>query len=126
MERGERQGIVLVVDPDERARDDVCRSLEAGGFPARGAASSDEALRLLAEGWAPRLILLDVMASGAARSDFRSAQWQDPRVADVPVVFLTSFDHGANVGEGLGAAVLAKTASPEHLLRVVAAKIGSP
>jgi len=79
----------LVVDdaPDIRLLADLVLSM--AGFSVSAASSGMEALRLLAEGDLPDIVLLDVQMPGVDGWETLSRLRRNPRTADLPVVLCT-------------------------------------
>lgn len=79
----------LVVDdaPDIRLLADLVLSM--AGFTVSAAASGSEALRLLADGDLPDIVLLDVQMPDVDGWETLSRLRHDPRTADLPVVLCT-------------------------------------
>jgi CheY-like chemotaxis protein len=115
--------LILVVDDDEFMRDGIIAVLEAEGYAAIGARTGSQALALLRAGpGRPSLILLDFMMPSMTGAEFRAAQLQDARLADIPVVFLTAFPHTLDAlqsGRLCAAAALRKPVDPRRLLALV-------
>jgi CheY-like chemotaxis protein len=90
MSAGPSPRSVLVVDDDELIREITVLTLRRlGGYDVREAASGPEGLAA-AVGDVPDAILLDVMMPGMDGKQTFSRLREDPRTADVPVVFLTA------------------------------------
>jgi len=81
--------IALVIDdaPDIRLLADLVLSM--AGFTVRAASSGSEALRLLAEGDLPDIVLLDVQMPDVDGWETLTRLRSDPRTADLPVVLCT-------------------------------------
>jgi len=79
----------LVVDdaPDIRLLADLVLSM--AGFTVSAASSGSEALRLLAEGDLPDIVLLDVQMPEVDGWETLSRLRRNPRTADLPVVLCT-------------------------------------
>ena len=79
----------LVVDdaPDIRLLADLVLSM--AGFTVSAAASGSEALRLLADGDLPDIVLLDVQMPDVDGWETLRRLRHDPRTADLPVVLCT-------------------------------------
>lgn len=88
-------GHILIVEDDFAIRETVADVLQGEGFEVTCAANGAEALQRLEDGGPqPGLILLDLMMPVMDGWAFRSAQRQDPRISDIPVV-VTSAGAGA-------------------------------
>ena len=81
---------VLHVDDEPDIREIVEMSLGLNAeFELRAAASGAEAIAIAAE-WLPSLILLDVMMPGMDGPTTLTHLRNDPRTADIPVLFMTA------------------------------------
>jgi DNA-binding response OmpR family regulator len=90
---------ILVVDDDENIRSLERTILEQQGFDVVTAAGGDEALKLLAGGTFD-LMLLDIMMPGKDGFEVCRQIKQDPRMREMPVVFLTAKGGGDALAEG--------------------------
>lgn len=81
--------LVMIVDDDI----DICLTmqiaLETYGYGVAIAHDGEEALRALATGELPCLIILDLMMPGMTGPQFRAAQLRDPALAAIPVLVLS-------------------------------------
>jgi CheY-like chemotaxis protein len=87
---------VLVVEDDRTIRETLVMLLKLEGYKASGAANGQEALHYLSRTEPPDLILLDLMMPVMDGCQFRKVQQQDPKLASIPVVVVSS---NAMVGE---------------------------
>jgi putative two-component system response regulator len=108
--------------------DDVPQNLELlgslleGRYRIKVAISGERALKILANGDLPDLILLDVVMPGLSGWDVCGIIKEDPRLAGIPVVFLTGKTDPEDLQAGirLGAvASISKPVLPETLLAMV-------
>lgn len=90
---------ILVVDDDENILNLEKTILEQKGFDVTAAAGGAEALRLLAER-AFDLVLLDVMMPEVDGFTVCRKIKEDPRLKDIPVIFLTARGGGEALAEG--------------------------
>jgi CheY-like chemotaxis protein len=90
---------ILVVDDDENILSLERTILEQKGFDVTAAAGGAEALKLLA-GQAFDLVLLDVMMPEIDGFTVCRKIKEDPRLKDVPVIFLTAKGGGEALAEG--------------------------
>jgi CheY-like chemotaxis protein len=90
---------ILVVDDDENILNLEKTILEQKGFDVTGAAGGAEALGLLAE-QAFDLVLLDVMMPEVDGFTVCRKIKEDPRLKDIPVIFLTARGGGEALAEG--------------------------
>ncbi len=85
----ERPPVVLVVDDDSDTRVLLCEAVQALGYRAVEAADGREALRKLAAGLLPGLVLLDVMMPHINGLEALSLMRANPRWEHVPVIIMT-------------------------------------
>jgi CheY-like chemotaxis protein len=90
---------LLVVDDDESIRTTLAVILHRGGHEVACAADGKEALGKMRED-PPDLVLLDLMMPGMGGWDVLAAMRENPRLADIPVVVLTSLHDDANAPPG--------------------------
>lgn len=79
---------VLIVDDDEFARKILAKSLQ-DSFELEFAADGEEAIKV-AESWSPGAILLDVELPGRNGYEVCDYLKQQPKTADIPILFLSS------------------------------------
>ena len=89
---------ILVVDDEEDLREILRFNLEAEGYEVMTAASAEEALSLMGNGFA--LLLLDVMMGGMSGYDL--ARVLRERGDQTPVIFLTARDTHDDQLQGFG------------------------
>jgi len=90
---------ILVVDDDENILNLEKTILEQKGFDVIGAGGGAEALRLLADRDFD-LVLLDVMMPEVDGFTVCRKIKEDPRLKDIPVIFLTARGGGEALAEG--------------------------
>ncbi len=90
---------ILVVDDDENILSLEKTILEQKGFAVTTAGGGTEALKVLADG-AFDLILLDVMMPEIDGFTVCRKIKEDPRLKDIPVIFLTAKGGGEALAEG--------------------------
>ena len=90
------QPTVLVVDDAADIRLLMREVLRRAGFTVTEAEAGDDALRMLATGDLPTVIVLDVQMPVVDGWSTLAALKQDPRTADVPVVLCTVRSHPAD------------------------------
>ena len=114
---------VFVVEDDGDARVAVILALQSEGYDAIGAASGEEALRLLRSGEvAPSVILLDLMMPGMNGWQVREALMRDADIERVPVIWVSGLRHSLEslqMGAMRGAAALAKPFDMDQLLAAI-------
>src|SRR3989441_10426173 len=119
---------ILVVDDDENILSLERTILEQKGFDVTAAAGGGEALKLLA-GQVFDLVLLDVMMPEIDGFTVCRKIKEDPRLKDVPVIFLTAKGGGEALAEGFesGAGMyINKTFPANKLLTIVNTMLESP
>ena len=87
---------LLIVEDDVDIRDALADLASVEGFQVDTAANGREALRHLALGPRPHLILLDLLMPEMNGWQFRQCQLRDPSIADIPVVVLSAMVDGAS------------------------------
>ncbi|MES2494281.1 MAG: response regulator [Pseudomonadota bacterium] len=114
---------ILIVEDDPDIREIAALSLEAlGGFSVATAESGAEAL-VKAPDLVPDLILLDYMMPGMDGGEVLAALRADPRLARIPIAFMTAKVRPDEVArlKALGAvAVIAKPFDPGELPNEIA------
>jgi CheY-like chemotaxis protein len=109
---------VLIVEDDPDLREMMAQLLALEGLRACTAVNGRDALDYLRRNQKPNVILLDLMMPVMDGWEFRRQQQTDARLADIPVVVLSAFDH-ARTDEVGATAVLKKPLDFEHLLQLV-------
>lgn len=108
---------LLVVDDDDDVRDALVSVLGDEGFEVSEAADGLEALALLEEGPLPDVLLLDWMMPVMNGVELRRALLRNPRLAGLPVVFLSADARLASRARELEAsAVLSKPVRLDDLV----------
>jgi CheY-like chemotaxis protein len=92
-DNGSSQNCILVVDDDDASRNAIQVLLELDGFRVVTAADGVEGLDHLRAGLQPMAILLDLCMPRMDGFQFRSAQAQEPTLADIPVVVYSAQLH---------------------------------
>ena len=81
---------VLIADDDPDLRESLRLLLELHGHDVDEARNGEEALRRLAAGRRPCVIVLDLMMPVMDGWQFRRAQLQDPALAPIPVLVISA------------------------------------
>jgi CheY-like chemotaxis protein len=81
---------ILVVEDDRDLRDSLCEALKLEGYAAICAENGQVALRHLATGAKPCVILLDLMMPVMDGWTFRAEMLKDPALAEIPVIVMTA------------------------------------
>ena len=90
---------ILVVDDEPVSRLITETVLTGQGFVVRSAESAEQAFAQLAEGFAPSLILLDVVMPGMSGYEACRRLRADPGFEHLPIVMLTSLDDQKSIDE---------------------------
>jgi len=120
---------ILLVDDDADIRTIARMTLEAVGNMRVSAASSANAALEALKGDLPDLVLLDVMMPGTDGTSLLETMRSDPRLAPIPIVFMTARAQGAEIERylALGAAgFIGKPFDPMTLpdrLRAILARV---
>ena len=121
MRSDQHRHAVLVVDDYADLRDGILTYLDILGFATREAASGPEALAMLAEGYRPCVILLDLWMPGMDGWEVCDAIRSSRDTADIPVVILSG-DNSVVLGEIDGVdGTLAKPCTPDDVAAAVTA-----
>jgi DNA-binding response OmpR family regulator len=113
--------LVLVVDDDEAIRAMTAEVLRADGHEVRCANDGAQALAAMRCGPLPELVLLDLMMPGTNGWQVLQSMYDEPRLATVPVVVLTSLD--SRDGLPVGPPTLHKPVDSAVLLDLVNAML---
>jgi len=109
------QEYILVVEDDKDLRATLCDALDLEGYVAICVENGEAALRHLASGARPCVILLDLMMPVMDGWTFRQEILKDPSLASIPVIVMSAAAP-ARVAAARAHAVLHK---PLHMARVV-------
>lgn len=118
MNNQEGQGIILVVDDSSDTLSFINDTLEAAGFSVLVALEGKQALTI-AKRIRPDMILLDAMMPRMDGFETCKQLKQDPKMATIPVIFMTGLTETDNVIKGLeagGVDYLTKPIQPDELL----------
>lgn len=111
---------LLIVEDEIDLRETLAEILRLHGFDPLTAESGAEALEILRQGQAPRMILLDLMMPDMSGWEFRDAQLRDPALASIPVVLVSGVSDLAEAAATTRAtAFLSKPVDIEVLVRLV-------
>ena len=80
----------LIVDDDRSIVDGLGEYLGEDGYVVVGATTASEALALLDSGLRPDVIVLDLLMPGMDGWDFRTAQLNEPSLAEIPVLIVSA------------------------------------
>jgi putative two-component system response regulator len=113
--------VVLAVDDDPAVLRIIESQLTRHEIVVKTAANGEEALRIL-KGLVPAVMILDVMMDGISGYDLCHLVKRDPRLQEVPVIFLTSrgTPQDYKTGHELGAVIyMVKPLKAEKLIHIV-------
>jgi DNA-binding response OmpR family regulator len=113
--------VILAVDDDPAVLRIIEAQLSRHDFVVKTAASGEEALQTLRD-LTPSLLILDVMMEGISGYDLCLVVKRDPRLKEVPVIFLTSrgTPQDYKTGHELGAVIyMVKPLKAEKLINIV-------
>jgi DNA-binding response OmpR family regulator len=114
---------ILVIEDNPDSADLAYRALTVTGYEVQVRSSGAEGL-VVARAWQPDLVVLDVIMSGMDGFEVCRQMRADPRLADLPILFLTALGQPEDRVEGLRAGAddyLTKPYHPdEFVLRVQA------
>ncbi|HZP97453.1 MAG TPA: response regulator [Candidatus Limnocylindria bacterium] len=82
---------VLLIDDQEMNLELARELLEMDGYAVRTAGDADEALAVLASGFLPRLILMDIQLPGMDGLELTRRLRADPAQAGVVIIALTAY-----------------------------------
>jgi CheY-like chemotaxis protein len=109
------------VDDDREVREVVALALELEGYAVERAEDGIDALLALHTAPAPAAIVLDVEMGSMAGAEFRAAQLEDPALARIPVLVLSSSARAVDA-----TLRLAKPVDVDVLVRAVRELAGPP
>lgn len=81
---------ILVVEDDPEVSDALSELLASHGYSVQVAGDGSSGLRLLHDGLRPSVILLDLAMPNMDGQRFRDMQREDPELARIPTVVMTS------------------------------------
>ena len=113
--------VVLAVDDDPAVLRIIESQLSRHDIAVKTAASGEEALKILTD-LTPAVLILDVMMEGISGYDVCHAVKLDPRLQNVPVIFLTSrgTPQDYKTGHELGATIyMVKPLKADKLINLV-------
>ena len=111
---------VLIVDDDPDVREALATYLRGEGCLVVEAEDGAVALRALARGVDPCIVLLDLMMPGVDGWQFRAAQRREQGVAGIPVAIVSAHPDPPPVGpDGFAQAYLQKPVDFDQLLGLV-------
>jgi CheY-like chemotaxis protein len=114
---------ILIAEDERDIRDLITFTLGFAGFEVLAAANGEEALNLARQN-VPDLILMDVRMPRMTGYEACAAMKADPKLKDIPVVFLSAKGQDAEIQTGLQAGAvdyLLKPFAPDQLTERVQA-----
>jgi CheY-like chemotaxis protein len=111
-------GKILVVEDNDDVRDMMAITLQLEGHQVVTASNGREALKALAQGTDPCVILLDLMMPIMSGWEFQEEVAKDPKLSEIPVVVITAAA-GERVKRTHAAAFIPKPIDVDKLLDVV-------
>lgn len=81
---------ILLIEDSRSIRDSLVWVIEYEGFSVATATNGKEALDLLAQGWVPSMILLDMLMPVMNGWEFRELQQKNALWKNIPTVILTA------------------------------------
>jgi CheY-like chemotaxis protein len=114
---------ILIAEDERDIRDLITFTLGFAGFEVLAAANGEEALNLARQN-IPDLILMDVRMPRMTGYEACAAMKADPKLKDIPVVFLSAKGQDAEIQTGLQAGAvdyLLKPFAPDQLTERVQA-----
>jgi CheY-like chemotaxis protein len=120
---------ILIAEDERDIRDLITFTLQFAGYDVLAASNGEEALQLAREE-TPDLILMDVRMPRMTGYEACAAMKADPKLKDVPVIFLSAKGQDSEIQSGLQAGAveyLLKPFAPDQLtqrIQAVMQKLG--
>ena len=114
---------ILLVEDDRFQRKAVEAALRERGFTVRVAVDGEEALRALAEGEAPDLVLLDLIMPKVSGFEVLRRLKQDPATARIPVIVLSNLGQKGDVERATEAGAVAYLVKAKVTLRELVGRV---
>ena len=112
---------ILIVDDHDDIRESLAELLSEEGYAVALASNGREALQYLQANRPPCLILLDLMMPVMNGFEFRAAQREDPKLAEIPIAVVSGReDAPQNAAEMQAVHCFPKPVNLDALLRAVA------
>jgi len=92
---------VLIVDGDPAYRDELASRLRSEGAETAGAASGEEALKLLGT-FEPTLVIAELAMSGMDALELSRRIRAEDAFRRLPILIMTSAEHSAEIGDVVG------------------------
>lgn len=119
---------ILAVDDDPVHLRMIQHTLEKHGYIVKTARSGEEALEILRDA-VPTILILDVLMPGMSGYDVGHIVKRNPKLENIPVIFLTAQDSPENFKTGQEAGALfymTKPIRPDQFLNVVSMLFAPP
>ena len=117
---------ILVIDDEESFRQVILKFLAKQGFEAVPAADGQTGVRVAAE-MLPDLIVCDLNMPGMDGYEVLATLRRDPKLADIPLIFLTGQSQPSQVRQGMSLGAddyLTKPVNPVDLISAIKARLG--
>jgi DNA-binding response OmpR family regulator len=95
---------ILVVEDDQTLRDIIAEALGEDGYTVQTAGNGETAL-VVAQGWSPELVIVDLMMPRMDGEQFCTTLRQLDGMASVPIMLVTASRFADDIGARLGAFV---------------------
>jgi CheY-like chemotaxis protein len=115
----QRNHKILVVDDDADIREVLSEVLTESGHEVLTASNGLEGLQILRDGWAPCMVLLDLMMPVMDGYLFLEAAKRDPALASIPITVITA-GRQVDVQRLEGATLVAKPIRLPALMSLIA------
>lgn len=115
--------LILIVDDHWELRRSVPMALVEAGYRVAAASDGATALRMLREGLAPDLILVDLRMPVMSGWELRNALLKDPALSQIPLIATSG--HPENLGDDIGFEVLPKPLELDVLLDRIRARLAA-
>ena len=117
---------ILVIDDEESFRQVILKFLARQGFEGVPAADGQTGVRVAAE-MLPDLIVCDLNMPGMDGYEVLATLRRDPKLADIPLIFLTGQSQPSQVRQGMSLGAddyLTKPVNPVDLISAIKARLG--
>lgn len=118
---------ILIVEDQKEVASFEALLMKYAGYSARRATNGKEALQMIADGFLPDLILLDIMMPEMDGYQFLEELYKEESRTPIPVIMLTALDSAPNVMMALkrgASAYLTKPIDGDRLLQKVQELLG--
>ena len=116
---------ILLIEDDRFQRKAVEAALRERGFVVRVAVDGEEALRVLAEGESPDLVLLDLIMPKVSGFEVLRRLKQEPATSRIPVIVLSNLGQKGDVERATEAGAIAYLVKAKVTLRGLVGRVES-